>query len=126
MVKNRVKEKFNTKISQIMREILKKIKKMGSGKWFMLQRINIRENGYKIRNKEKEQWIGIVLMRSTLVNGRMTFRMGMANTIGFKTRLNIKYLKMCIKVIGEEEKGMDLESFSTQMVVSMKDISLIT
>lgn len=126
MVKNRVKEKFNTKISQIMREILKKIKKMGSGKWFMLQRINIRENGYKIRNKEKEQWIGIVLMRSTLVNGRMTFKMDMANTIGFKIRLNIKYLKMCIKVIGEEEKGMDLESFSTQMVVSMKDISLIT
>ena len=48
--------------------------------------------------------------------------MDMANIIGYRIRLNTKYLRILIKGIGRKDKGKDLGHFSIQMDAGFKGI----
>lgn len=54
-VKNREREKFNIKISQRLKEILKMIKRMDTEKWYIHLKINIKVNGLMTKKMGKEQ-----------------------------------------------------------------------
>lgn len=120
--KNKEKEKYNIKTLQFMKVNFLTIEEMEMAKWYILRKINMKDNGLMIRNKEKVRWIGGIIIKNIMANGSKICLMGMVNIFGIKIKQNTKFLKMCIKVIGKKEKGQDLEFSFIQMGANIKAI----
>lgn len=120
--KNKEKEKYNIKTLQFMKVNFLTIEEMEMAKWYILRKINMKDNGLMIRNKEKVLWIGGIIIKNIMVNGSKICLMGMVNIFGIKIKQNTKFLKMCIKVIGKKEKGQGLEFSFIQTGANIKAI----
>ncbi len=120
--KNKEKEKYNIKTLQFMKVNFLTIEEMEMAKWYILRKINMKDNGLMIRNKEKVRWIGGIIIKNIMANGSKICLMGMVNIFGIKIKQNTKFLKMCIKVIGKKEKGQDLEFSFIQTGANIKAI----
>ena len=87
----KVKEPYISTMGDIIKENLRKIKNMEKGKWFIHQKISMKENGSVIRSKAKESWIGGKKMKNIKETGKIIFHMVMENIIGLKIKPSTKF-----------------------------------